>query len=605
MRVLDRTGLGGLLTLAMCLLAVGCAGRQGLAPSSTPPPQPTPPANLLRNPDFLQDASSWEPKPQPAGSYLRLAHDQAGFVTLAVSDAPSSLEGGWMQTVAVQPGASYRVAYRVHTEGLAGWAGMRLGFYDASGDLLWEAGGVPATGDTPWTTYAWRCRAPARAALARAWLGVEAANAGRAAFDEPFLAADDAPPARALIVDYNQVVGRVRSFQQVNYGPLGSAPAGLLEHGQGRPHVAAVEVDVTAVFPNPRADPESPASYHFQASDAALAAADQAEMLCRLVDGPAVTGRRAAPTRWGQVVQHIAGHYNDGWADGYRYGIRYWEVCCDASQVTSRGSLAESYHALLAATTSALNAYDPGLKVGGPGLASAAQAPFLEGLLGYLSDRGLRPGFISWRNDYVGSPWAAATAQAQVERLLDRYGFADAEVIVSAWGPPEGASSHPERDAYEAARLVASQTYWQDTRLSQAFRSWPGAEAGPGLLAPGGELSRQAQAFLLMGRFEDTPRRLAAQGGDELGFTILAGKSGDGKLVHIAVADTGSRSREYRLALAGFPPGFHYVVREISERCRGEVVASGSGSRLPEGVLALPWRSPAVHLVEISWDLQH
>jgi hypothetical protein len=603
MRLLDRSGLGSLLTLVVYLLAA-CTAEQAPVPSPSPLSVPGPRSNLLLNSDFLQGTSSWEASRDPSGPSLVLAYDQAGFVTLDVGPSAALQTGGWVQTLGVQPGACYRASYRVHTESLVGWAGMRLSFYDAGGGLLWETGGAPATGDTPWATRAWRFRAPRGAALARVWLGVEAAGSGRAAFDEPCLAADDAPVARALIVDYGRVAGQVRSFQQVNYGPLGSAPAGLLDHSQGRPHVAAVNVDVTAVFPNPWADPADPASYHFDASDAAVAAAEAAGggILCRLVDGPAVTGRRTGAPVWGQVAQHIAMHYNEGWAGGYRYDIRYWEVCCDAGQLNCRGPLADSYYGLLAATIGAFSALDPGLRVGGPGLAGAEHESFLEGLLAYLAQRELRPGFLSWQVDSDGAPWAAAAAEAAIERLLDRHGLSGTQVIVSDWGTSVGASYDPEDSAREAAQLVASATCWQDTRLSLAFRSWPGMGTAPGLLAAGGGLSPLGRAFLLMGRFEDTPRRVAVQGGDQLGYALLAGKSKDGKLVQVAIADTGSRSEEYRLALAGFPQGFHYVVREISGGCAGDVVAYGSDADLAEGVLALPWRSPAVHWIEISWD---
>jgi hypothetical protein len=105
----------------------------------------------------------------------------------------------------------------------------------------------------------------------------------------------------------------------------------------------------------------------------------------------------------------------------------------------------------------------------------------------------------------------------------------------------------------------------------------------------------------LMSQFRRTPQRLATQGGDSLGFVLLAGKSDDARRVQIVVADTGSRSEEYRLGLAGFPPGFRYVVREVSRHCGAEVVAEGSDGQLAQGVLICPWRSPAMHVIELWW----
>ena len=30
--------------------------------------------------------------------------------------------------------------------------------------------------------------------------------------------------------------------------------------------------------------------------------------------------------KWAQICEHIIMHYNEGWADGYNLGIKYWEI---------------------------------------------------------------------------------------------------------------------------------------------------------------------------------------------------------------------------------------------------------------------------------------
>jgi len=577
-----------------------------MAPTPRPPtPLPTPQPNLLRNPDFLQDTSAWEARLEPRAASVALAHDQAGFVTLAVANSAAPQSAAWAQTVAVQPGASYRVSYRVHTEKLSGWADLRLAFYSDGGLLLWETGGIPASGDTPWTAYAWRCRAPAGAVRATVSLGVEGALAGRAAFDDPFLGPDDAPPVRALIVDYEHDAGRLRAFQEVDCGSLLAPSAGWLGRDGWRAQGVGVLADAEAIFPNPWANPDDPASYHFEATDAALAAvaASDTEIFFRLGEGQAgdtAQGRpRLEPARWAEVALHVARHYNEVWADGYRYGIRYWEVWSEPEQAASWLGSAEGSYVLLAATIGAFKAHNPALKVGGPALGAPARLASVEGLLGYLAERGLRLDFLSWRTYYDGSPKAGAVAEGVLEQLLERYGLGDAEVIVSSWGLCPAEHPHLARDAaYQAVHLAATYSYWQDTRLARAYYACAGASAAGA--QPGGP----GEAFRLLGRFANAPRRLLTQGGDDLGFTLLASKSEDGKLVQMLIADTGSRSEEYRLGLAGFPPGFSYVVTEISRQCAAEVVARGSDQRLTDGVLALPWRSPAVHFIEVRWGDQ-
>ena len=379
MRRLAACGLGRTCTLGLCLLVVAC---RAVAPASQPASLgPALPANLLRNGSFLQDTSSWETVPHPLPPSITLAHDQAGFVTLAVAATTEPLTVGWTQTVPVSPGTAYRASYRVRTEKLVGEADLRLSFLDAEGRLVYETGVLAASGDTGWATCAWRGRAPATATQIRVTLGVVGATGGRAAFDDPCLLPDDAPQTRALIVDYQQEAGTLRTFAQMS-GPPGAA-ARTLGIESVRTHGFSGPADMHTLFPNPAADPNDPASYDFAATDRALA------------------------------------------------------------------------------------------------------------------------------------------------------------TIV---------------------------------------------ESG-------------ARVF-----FRQTPRRLAAQGGDELGFALLAGKSDDGRVAHILIADTGSRSQEYRLALAGFPPGMRYTVTEIAQGCRATVVAKGHVGRLPDGVLTMPWHSPAVHFIELGLE---
>ncbi len=498
---------------------------------------------------------------------VALRRDLAGFVTLAVTPSPEQRAAGWEQSVPVRGGESYVVRFRGQAEKLRGYAGLRLRFYDRSGQFLWETGGVPLAGDARWAEYAWRFRAPARATQAAVSLGVVGAAGGRAALDDLCFGLDDSPLVRPLIVDYTRVVGRVRNLLQVEAGCAAATTAGTV----------VVPVDVAAVFAGPGADPTLPESYDLAALDAALAEAASrgTRIMVSLYDGTEGGAERLPAEQWGEVARHLAMHYNDAWAWGYRHDIRDWEV-------RGRGEAEEDYERL-AATIEALGSYDPTLRVGGTAVATTADIAYLEGLLAYLAERELSPGFISWRIDYADAPQGALRAVLRVEQLLARYGFGQAETAISAWAPPVGDTG------YQVAHLAAAVSYWQSTGLGAVRR---GCEAP----SPLSERTWQELAQLA-----ETPLRLATQGDDALGFTLLAGKSEDGGLVRLVMADTGSRCEEYRLALAHFPPGFHYTVREVSEGCPGEVIAEGDSRELVGDVLVMPWHAPAVHVIEVEW----
>lgn len=127
------------------------------------------------------------------------------------------------------------------------------------------------------------------------------------------------------------------------------------------------------------------------------------------------------------------------------------------------------------------------------------------------------------------------------------------------------------------------------------------AQAEP-MACPGGAATQAGEPLVpgVLARLSETPQRLATQGGDALGFTLLAGRSEDGCLAQILIADAGSRSEAYRLALAGFPPGFCYSVAEVGAGGQLRLLREGDSSGL-NGLLMSPWRSPAVHLIRIWW----
>ena len=100
--------------------------------------------------------------------------------------------------------------------------------------------------------------------------------------------------------------------------------------GYGGEHV----VDITAIFPDFSKDPYDPASYDFPITDEYLLVTQEAgtETFYRL--GQKIEhwvkkyGTLPPPDfhKWAVICEHIIRHYNEGWADGYEYGIEYWEI---------------------------------------------------------------------------------------------------------------------------------------------------------------------------------------------------------------------------------------------------------------------------------------
>ena len=89
-------------------------------------------------------------------------------------------------------------------------------------------------------------------------------------------------------------------------------------------------VDVSAVFPDFSKDENDPASYDFAMTDRYLAKVLESgagiiyrlgETLYDMPDVTKITTPPASYEKWGRICAHIIMHYNDGWNEGFHYGI--------------------------------------------------------------------------------------------------------------------------------------------------------------------------------------------------------------------------------------------------------------------------------------------
>ena len=95
-------------------------------------------------------------------------------------------------------------------------------------------------------------------------------------------------------------------------------------------------VDIPNLFRDFDADENDPASYDFAFTDWLIEKLmeHQCEPIFRL--GVTIENEhmrkayRIFPPKdfgkWARICEHVIRHYNEGWADGYHFGIRYWEI---------------------------------------------------------------------------------------------------------------------------------------------------------------------------------------------------------------------------------------------------------------------------------------
>ena len=390
---------------------------------------------------------------------------------------------------------------------------------------------------------------------------------------------------RALHVDAGTVTGKIRSYQGMNGMPA-PVMAGLpglvrqyreLRVSQVRTHDVMGPTDVDAmfdyeskpltrlipdsavraavvksgnasvIFPDENADPDKQESYNFGPTDKMLTAihASGAEVYYRIGRSWGANPNPPADfDRFANVVKHIVMHYNQGWANGFHYNVRYWEFWNEPGNIFWTGT-AEQFYLLYEKTARALKSVDPTLKVGGDAIANPFDlrdnGAYREGFIRYCSAHNVPLDFYSWHT-YANSsadPYDAVRLSHVIRNVLDASGFTKAESILSEWNLSADYTAREKdelQSAHNAAFIGAVLTYLQDAPLDEAM-FYRGDAAWMGLFDLQGHYLKPAYAFKAMGAMLDTPQRFAVEGVDTFGFAVLAGRSQDGKKVQVLISN--------------------------------------------------------------------
>ena len=266
----------------------------------------------------------------------------------------------------------------------------------------------------------------------------------------------------------DQPLGGMKPMQAVNNGPVGviipSQNRNNFEEYKAaripfaRNHDASewidyggeFAVDVYNLFPNFDADPTDPANYEFDVTDALVKFTQDTgtEVYYRLgsrIEHQAKKFRTVMPKdfqKWAVVCEHVIRHYNEGWANGFHYNLRYWEIWnepdIDADGVPAEkkrtwSGTAQEYYEFYATVATHLKSRFPHLRIGGPGLAGNTGA-WLDGFLSRLTRDGERVplDFFSWH--WYGTDPAKMTARAHtVREKLDAAGYIETESHLNEW----------------------------------------------------------------------------------------------------------------------------------------------------------------------------
>lgn len=396
-----------------------------------------------------------------------------------------------------------------------------------------------------------------------------------------------------VAVDFATPAGKIRTLHGVNNGPVNwSIGADLTPYHQkaGFPsarlhdcHYAGQNVvDIHFIFPIFEADADDPMYYRFAETDAYIKGmVDIGEQITYRL-GESIECRSRAYSnggfyvqppkdfaKWAKICVNIIRHYNGGWANGFHYGIKYWEIWNEPGDniIGMWPGPLSKYFEMYEAVATAIKAYDPSLKVGGPAVCNInfpAMAPFLT----YCRDRNLPVDFITW-HCYAGTPEVIANDAALARKLADENGFSQAESHVTEWHPMwykwEGdidanELGNPNPDKYaamrgkfdamrgpKAAAFVASALIrMQDAPLDMA--NYYTADTNPwGMFDAFGVPGRVYYAFVAFNQLLKTPNRVACESQGDI--TVCAGLSNDQKTAGILISNFSESTRQICISL--------------------------------------------------------
>ena len=256
-----------------------------------------------------------------------------------------------------------------------------------------------------------------------------------------------------------RTIDAVRPLHGVNSGPMtkvftydarpqfkeAGIPYARL-HDVEYPYGSGEFVDIPCIFRNFDADENDPANYNFGLTDEYLKACIEvgSEPFFRLgvsIEHAPVKRHVFPPkdyAKWARICEHIIRHYTEGWADGFNWNIKYWEIWNESDNCAKGGTnmwigTPEQFYEFYCVTATYLKGKFPHLMIGG-GAFTRAHSEFMENFFKYITSKPDKVplDFYSWHR-YYSDINTLLTSAEQAKDLMERYGYGDSESIFDEW----------------------------------------------------------------------------------------------------------------------------------------------------------------------------
>lgn len=322
-----------------------------------------------------------------------------------------------------------------------------------------------------------------------------------------------------ISIDLNKVIGEIKPLHGVCCAPyqIGSGPnQSMIDkyfkeasvpycrlHDCCGSYGGSKFVDITNIFPDFSADENDPASYNFAYTDEYISAieATGCKTYYRLGETIEWGSQKYATVvppdfaKWARICEHVIMHYNEGWNNGYNFGIEYWEIWNEPENPGNQNGKCmwqgskEEFFELYRITAKYLKSKFPNIKIGGYGSCgfypiTQSTAPksydefivFFKEFLEMAKTNNCPIDFFTW-HIYTCSIDELLAHARYVRETLDTYGFNDTEAHLNEWNiNSEGTGFEDKHNeigmAFNSAVFsVLQQTDYVDKAMYYCFSS--------------------------------------------------------------------------------------------------------------------------------------
>jgi len=400
--------------------------------------------------------------------------------------------------------------------------------------------------------------------------------------------------AQELTVQCNNVQGTFRALHGLNGGVLcmgETVDLTELWKAAGIPSTrlhdcewpAPNVVDIHSLFPDFRNAPNDPESYRFGPTDDYLAAIvnSGSEIIFRLGESIEHTKRKhyVNPPKdfrqWADICRHIVKHYNEGWADGFHYEIRYWEIWNEPENKPQMWTgTDEEYFELYRITSKVLKEDFPHLKIGGPSIGGAFMktengwelSGYAQKFLRFVKEHNAPLDFYSWHT-YTDKPMEYVEKAFQTRKYLDELRFTETEIHMNEWnylpdnqwGPmldtddPKGREIWYERmGGAEGAAFITCVLIELQAAPVDVCNHYTNI-GGFGVFTQHGVPKKSYYAIKAFNELFKSPIRLFAEGGAKNTCSVAAGTNEDRSEITVLIGNLQSGASKTTVILNAFP----------------------------------------------------